>query len=136
MKPISKPQLVQIQILLTKAGIKDKEDRAAVILDYTQGRTGSSRQMYAQEAMELIKKFKGEDPNVAKAEKMRKKIISLAHEMGWRHAGTTSIDMAHVNDWCTKFGYLHKKLNDYKYEELPKLITQFEGVYKSFINKI
>jgi hypothetical protein len=30
-----------------------------------------------------------------------------------------------------KIGYLHKDLNDYKYEELLSLVTQFTEVWKS-----
>jgi len=46
------------------------------------------------------------------------------------------LDMRRVNNWCLKYGYLHKLLDEYTYEELPKLVTQFEEVYKDMLRKV
>ncbi len=72
-----------------------------------------------------------------RASNMRKKIIALAHQMGWSSyhpdSGKKIADMPRINAWCSKYGYLHKELNSYTLAELPKLVTQFDNLYKSFL---
>jgi hypothetical protein len=131
---LSPDQLKGIHTLLNKQGLKDDKD--SIVQSFTAGRTTSSREMYHDEAAALIGHLKSLDPQDTASDKMRNKIISMAHEMGWRIQGTESIDMQHVNGWCVAHSYLKKKLDDYKYAELPKLVTQFTEVYKSFIKKL
>lgn len=68
----------------------------------------------------------GED----KANRMRRKCISICHEMGWK-LENGKIDMRRVDEFCEKRGHGHKKLNFYSEKELPMLITQFEKLLKS-----
>ena len=68
---------------------------------------------------------------------MRKRILSLCYEYGWvkfseakkRH----QVDFDRLDAWMFRYGYLKKKLNQYKYAELPALVTQFEKVLESFV---
>jgi len=72
-----------------------------------------------------------------KADKMRKKILSLTWEMNWVVKDPAlKVDVERVNAWCVKYGYLHKPLNSYTYNELPKLLSQFEALHASFVNSI
>jgi hypothetical protein len=136
MNTITPPQLMAIHVLLSKAGLSDKDDKKSAVRHFTSNRTESSREMYREEARALIEHLKRLDNTAVVSDKMRKKLLSLAHEMDWRKEGTKSIDMDRINNWCIKYGYLHKKLDAYKHNELPKLLTQFEGVYKDFISKL
>lgn len=135
MKTTTPAQITIIHTLLGKAGVK-KEDKPSVISEFTGKRTTSSREMTVKEAEVLISHLKNLDGKEPKAEKMRRKLISQAHEMGWKIEGSTQINMKRVHTWCKKYGYLHKRLDDYTYEELPKLLSQFDEVYKQFINNI
>lgn len=137
---ITPGQLRAIHALLNEAGLMD--EKADIVGGFTGGRTTHVREMKKGEAMALIQHLKSASPQPSPkereyvgSEKMRNKILSMAHEMGWHQEGTNKIDMKHVNDWCLKYGYLHKKLDDYTYSELPRLVTQVEGVYKDFIRK-
>jgi len=60
--------------------------------------------------------------------------------MGWQlppdNTGRRRVDMKRVDGWCVSFSYLKKKLDNYTYEELPKLVSQFELVYTDYLNKI
>lgn len=115
----------------------DKESKALIISGFTNHRATSSKDMFVEEATAMIKHLKELDPDEQAAEKMRKKIISLAHEMGWQVAGSQKADMKRIDGWCKKFGYKHKNLNNYTYKELPALVTQFEnGPYKHYISSI
>jgi hypothetical protein len=135
MRTITKDQLKAVHTLLGKIGITDKEEKKKEIIAYTGGRTDSSRAMTFTEAEQMIATLMSLDPAAGKAEKMRKKILSLAHEMGWKKPNG-KINMDHVNQWCIKYGYLHKKLDDYTYKELPQLVTQFTNAYKDYIKKV
>lgn len=131
---MTQPQLVLVHTLLSTNGIKDKDDKADIIRSFTAGRTSSSREMTHVEATALINHLKSLDPAERSADRMRKKIISMAHQMQWNSNG--KLDMARINNWCVKFGYLKKKLDAYKYAELPKLVSQFESVYKDCLKKV
>jgi len=64
-----------------------------------------------------------------RSDRMRKKIISMmVHELGWT--------MDKLYQFCIKSGYLKKPLNDYSYEELPLLVTQFGNILESYIPKL
>ena len=59
--------------------------------------------------------------------------------MGWvrqNKAGRTVADGQRFDAWALKSSYLKKKLNQYSYAELPKLVYQFEQVYKHFLKSI
>ncbi|MBS1740708.1 MAG: hypothetical protein JST88_09225 [Bacteroidetes bacterium] len=98
------------------------------------GRTTSTRELTADEAKSLIQYLKSQDPEEQRAEVMRRKIISLAREMHWMAGGKA--DMQRIDAWMVKSSYLHKKINQYRYAELPALVTQFEKVYLSFLKGI
>ena len=65
---------------------------------------------------------------------MRKKLIHLAKEMGYTKDGKA--DMDKINAWCLHYGYGKKELNKYAYNELPKLLSQFEKVYEYYIKNL
>ncbi len=109
----------------------DADTKATLVHSHTDGRTSSSREMMNWECQNLIKFLeKQEKPKNDSADKMRKKIISICYEMGWTF-DTGRINMERINNFCIKFGYLHKPLNDYSINELPELVTQFKKVLNS-----
>lgn len=125
----------QLHGLLTQAGLN--EQKAALVSSYTQGRSESSKDLTNEEAKQMI----GYLANVANvngeaAQKMRRKIISMAHEMHWHLIGTQKIDMDRLNGWCANFGFGKKVLNKYTYMELPKLVTQFTAIYKHYLSNL
>ena len=148
---ITKQQITAIQTIINKdANLKSaKED---IIMEASKGRTISVKELTFPEAKELVsalmkiqpaKKIDKDDP----CHKMRGKILSHAHTLGWHKKdkdGITirdpatqkpKIDFDRVNEWCTKFGYLHKRIDKYTYSELPTLVSQFENVVNNYLNK-
>lgn len=136
-----------------------------LIESFTNGRETSSTGLQSHEAIELIKHLKCElqkqknkamanEPKhignamptfkantpAQQANTMRKKIIALAHQMGWSAIHPVSknkiADIPRIDAWAIKYGYLHKSLNNYTIQELPKLVTQFDNLYKSFLKAI
>lgn len=120
-----------IAVLLKKLNFL--EQRADLIHVYTNGRSRSGADLKSSEAADLIRYLKSLDPEEKAAEQMRRKIIAYAHEMKWYAEGSNKVDMVRLDNWCQKFSIRKKKLNQYLYNELPQLVTQFEEVYKSFL---
>ena len=134
MQLLNKGQLIAINTLISKLKFT-KEQKATMVSGFTAGRSDSSKDLSMSEAALLISHLKSQDPDEQKAEKMRRKIISMAHELHWHQPGAVQIDMKRVDGWCKTYGFGKKGLNSYSLAELPKLVTQFQnGPYKSFIN--
>lgn len=120
--------------VLATIGMREEEDRHQLVYSFTKGRTRSTSDLSDYEAEQLINEL--ESKKYQGANKMRRKIISMAYEMKWgapyteesRKEAVRSIDA-----WCMKSGYIKKPLNDFTYDELPKLVTQFQEVYKSYL---
>jgi hypothetical protein len=123
----------KLMALLTKAGLQGR--RHAIVWDYSSCRTESSKELTDQETNRLIRDLEKGFKELDRCDVMRKKIISQAHEMGWELTGHKA-DMARIEAWCIKSGYLHKGLNKYTYAELPGLVSQFDSVYQSFMKAL
>jgi hypothetical protein len=115
----------------------------AMIAEASNGRTSSTAALTQSEAFGLIDSLVDKAPGHWKQrnmamDKMRKKIIGYAREMGWFVPGDLrKVDMERLNGWCRKYGFGKKGLNAYSYEELPKLVTQFEtGPYYYFLKNV
>jgi hypothetical protein len=134
-----------------------KED---LVASFTDNRTTKSSEMGTDEAQHLITHLRTKLPPLTttsgntsisttqqaqadQANKLRRKLIALAWQMNWistkvnaNGSTHTACDMPRVNGWCNTYGYLHKPLNDYKVDELPKLLTQFEKAYNDYIKAV
>ena len=142
---ISKDKIIQFNTLIHKLNLT--QQKATMIGGATKGRTESSAKLYQHEATELIKQLQNMQPvqpvqqwKAKPGEQQRRKIIAIAYNMGWEipnpKGGKPKADMNRINDWCIKFGFGHKKLNDYTESELPTLVSVFEKVYKEYLNAI
>lgn len=114
--------------LLGKLDI-DNEGRAYLVEQFTEGRTTSTKELREHECAALIDHLDNlvRNTNADAAQKMRRKVFSIAHELGWEDIGG-KVDTDRLHNWLLKYGYLHKPLNDYTSHELPRLITQLEKV--------
>lgn len=145
--PITPAKLKAIHTLLSKYKI-DKEAKAAMVYGFSGGRCTSTKDLTDAEAVLLLRHLQAHDPNRAAVEKMKGKIFYYCHEMGWTAPSQPPpeggggaptrmvVDMKRLDAWCLKYSYLHKKLDYYRYNELPKLVSQFEALYKHFLLSI
>lgn len=135
-------QLTMIGIICNQLNI-NKEAKAIMVQGFSNGRETSSKNLTKYEADLMIahlQTLQKQQPTTHDAgEAMRKKILSYCHQINWtitKPNGKKIADVNRFNEWAKNYSYLKKKLNEYKYKELPKLVSQFEAVYKSFLNKV
>ncbi len=138
---LNKNQLMAFNALIHRLGLV--EHKATMVQGATNGRTQSSKELYSNEARELIMQLNLQqlktDSNADKMQPMRGKIMYYAHEMRWTKTnptGKTVADGKRIDEWMLHFSYGKKKLNAYKYAELPKLVSQFQQVYKAFLKNV
>lgn len=123
----------QLHTLLSANGLM--AEKANIVLGFTDGRSESSRDLTDEEARELIDYLQKEKPDDA-CNKMRRKIISLVYEMHWAKAGDWRAAMAAIDKFCLSEKSLFKKaLNSHSYGELVQVVSQFEILYKKYLNK-
>ena len=140
MAPLTAQQLKIISTICSVMHIKG-EDKETMVNGFSAGRCTSSKGLYFDEAKALIhhlQQLQGQQTIKPGTKAMLGKMLSYAREMGWtviNPNGKTVADFRRLEEWALKFGYQHKKINAYEYDELPKLVTQFELVYKSFLTK-
>ncbi len=140
---ITTKQIQYIKVLMRNKGVIDLSGEFAH--SFSAGRTTHVSELTVKEGIELIKGLTANDQSAERKqdeERMRRKIISHAYEMGWVitdiSTGVSKLqaDMESINAWCLKYGYLHKPLNEYTFEELPKLVSQFGRLHKQFLKEL
>ena len=113
------------------------DDKEVMVAGFSGGRECSSKFLTSDEANAMIRHLQQLLGNKDdKANNMRRKMISYAHQLHWHLPGTQKPDMPRLNAWCKQYGYLHKPLNEYTYKELPKLVSQFKAVFADILNKL
>lgn len=145
MQFVDKKQIITINTLLSIVGKKrgfkyEKREKADLILKYSEGRTDTTTGLYYDQARELISDLNKitETAEAKSEERMKRNIIAMAHEMNWE-LPDGKIDIERINGWCAHYGYLnktHHRLDDYKLQELPALVSQFKKVYHSYLKNI
>jgi hypothetical protein len=123
MSTITKDQIIKIHAKLNEIGLM--EEKKQLVLQYTEFRTDSTKGMKFEEARRLIASLEANDPG----DRMRKKIIALFRNMGLAYGNKPEdhkMNMAVIDQFMVKRSYLKKRLASYKYNELPKLVSQIE----------
>ena len=133
MSNITTGQIMCIRAMLAKLHLTDQ--KAAMVSGLTGGRTESLKELSVQEGTLLIRHLKTLDPEEQKADTMRRKIIYLARCMHWE-TPEGKADMQRIDGWMLKYSHGKKKLSQYQYKDLPRVLDQFEQVYKTFVKSL
>jgi hypothetical protein len=113
----------------------ESDNKESLVLQFTNGRSVSRADLTFEEAANLERHLNSLlAPVNEQCNRMRRKILARFHEMGYRNNG--SIDMEHVQATVLKYGYLHKRLNDYTAAELPKLVSQVDKMRDDFMKSV
>ena len=118
-------QNARFHALLTQRKL-DKEEKQALVLTYTHGRSDSSTEMTSQEMAEAIKHLEGEE--MASIKKMRAKIINIAKEI-FGVADMSQVEWDNLNKFLLSKS--KGKLNELHYETLRKAVTSMQMWKKS-----
>ncbi|MGN7787403.1 hypothetical protein ACTJIJ_22915 [Niabella sp. 22666] len=122
-----------IGAICSRLGI-DKDAKKDLVRQFSYDRCESSSDLYFKEAGAMIDHLSRQVKPDSRRAKMVGKIYYYAHELGWTKKnkyGRIVADGKRVDEWALKYGYLKKKVDRYTFDELPKLVTQFETYYKS-----
>ena len=157
---IQPQQLKKIKTLMGKLKVKDQD---VVVLGFSDMRTGHVSELKQQEAVELTRHLLKLDPDEAKAEKMRRKLIGMGYTYyGLGRTASAAEKKAvqqKVKAWVKRYGaavervigqsentktggsitvkgMVHVELNEYTVKELPKLLTQFGKVTREFLEAL
>lgn len=137
---ITTSQVKCCKALINKLQLQSQKEN--IVLGFSNQRTGHVSELSSSECNALIAWLKSQDSDEQRAEKMRRKIIAIARSIGWEKkvvqpngSIVAKADMQRIDEFCVSKGYLHKKLNQYIYTQLPILVSQFEAVQKSYLNK-
>lgn len=136
--PATPQQIACIGAICSKINIT-KENKQVMVKGFSNGRTATTKELYATEAIQMIRHLKVLDPEEEKCKKMRGKILYYAYLLGWtktNHNNKIVANVERVDVWMLRYSYLKKKLYSYTYAELPKLVTQFYNMYNSILKKI
>jgi hypothetical protein len=140
MNRLTTSQIKCCKALINKLHLQAQKDN--LVLGFSNQRTSHVTELTSSECNAFIAWLKSQDTDEQKAEKMRRKIIAIARSMGWQKnevqpngSIVQKADMQRIDEFCKSKGYLHKKLNQYLYNQLPTLVSQFEAVQKSYLNK-
>lgn len=121
-----------------------------VVMGFTGGRTASLRSLGHWELQELVRSLRAMRPQQPVAsskprvedprKRMVNKIIYYGHEMGLiapPQGGQTNTahNYSRLHALIEAKGYLKKPLKAYTFEELPKLVSQMEAIYKHYLGK-
>lgn len=124
MKTASTNQIKALHAILRKQGLISI--KTELVASASGGRTESSKELTAVEMKALLESLSLETSD----NKMRRKIIKLAHDKGWQvfdqRKAKLVADMQRINNWCVKYGQFHKPLNEHDTKELVSLVSQFE----------
>lgn len=125
----------QLNGLLTATGLVGQKE--SLVLSATKGRSQSRKDLSDFEARGLINFLQQEKNKMPDAaNKMRRKIISLAYEMHWAKAGDWKAAVKSIDTFClSPKGLFKKELQKHSYAELVQVVTQFEMMYKKYLNK-
>ena len=110
----------------------DADEKRELVYNASNGRCSSSAELTYTEMYELIEhlqSLQNSSPDQQKASRMRKKIMSIFHELRYE-TKNGQLDYGRINGWMVKSSYLHKFLNDYTVQELPRLVTQVDAMLK------
>lgn len=138
--PINNNQIKRIHFLLRASGLQAQKQ--SLVVGFSKGRCESTKNLSFEEARQLINYLQAEANSSpvgggreVAANRMRRKILSYCHNMKWENADG-SVNMEALDKWCLHYSYLRKKLQEYTYKELPKLVSQVQKVYASKVKDV
>jgi len=138
---LNKDQLKIIATICSKLNI-DKESKGVMVAGFSGNRCTSSTELSFYEAIAMIKHLQDIQGHgiFNKCAAMIASMLGMAREMGWTKinaVGKMVGDFKRLDEWVVKYGCQNpKKINDYLYEEMPNLVSQFKIVYNKFLHKI
>jgi hypothetical protein len=123
----------------------DTDTKKDIVNTFSAGRTETTKELYKNEADELIKWLNGQTAARETPEnKMRRSILACCHTMRWyKRTGETlllidrkpQLDFDRINACCETHTAAKKPLNDQNKEELQATVYQFRQMAKNYLKR-
>jgi len=114
----------------------ENSEKEQLVKQFSRGRTTHLHELSLNEQENLIQyllTLLNTMPAYRSWNRQMRLIFYYARQMGWLKGN--EVDYERIDSWCTHYGYLHKPLRQHTAKELPKLVTQFERMYRDFLHK-
>lgn len=121
-----------VNLLKRVNGFHDKD---RWVLERTKHRTNEASRMHSEEAALFIAWLQERD---ASMNQMRRKIISYAHQLGWKDARDPKglkADYGRIDRWMTTYSAAKKQLGRQNAGELKASLDQFESMWRKEMKK-
>ncbi len=119
MKKSTPDQIKKISTLISRQHLSEMKD--ALVDQFTSGRTTSRKQMYINEAADLIQYLVKDDPST----KMRNKVFAVAHSMKWLYPKMHEVNRMIIDRFLERRGAVKKPISQMNEKELVLVVTQF-----------
>jgi len=129
------------KLLAEKKLMSRRHDIVYAASDGTTENSAELSELQIDDLIEYLENYGEEKPTRSgvayNGQRMRRRILSMCYSIGWTRFDADQkrhvVDMERLDGWLRKYSHLHKALNDYKYDELPVVVHQFENLMKSVI---
>lgn len=129
---INGKQIQRIHTLLRACNLQAQ--KKSIVYASCEGRSESTKDLTFDEANLLINYLQAEANKYDGANQMRRKIMAICHNLKWENSDG-SVNLETLNKWCLNHSYLKKELQEYTYNELPKLVSQVQRIYSQTFKK-
>jgi hypothetical protein len=122
-------QLIFVNRLLQRQGLSFAISDYALV--YSNGRTTNLASLTHKETQALISEFTDPSPQ----SKMKRKILSMAHEMRWE-TQEGKVDIPRLDAWCKKYTPSHCDFNSIPLKDLSIAVSIYEKMYNEFLKRL
>lgn len=111
-------------------------EKGTLVASLTRNRTEEVHLMYAVEAEAFAAMLEKRDKSM---NNMRRKIIALAHQMGWKDVkdktGKT-VDYYRIDSWIKRYSLSKLAMKQLPVEQLTLVCNQFEAMWRKEVSRV
>lgn len=130
MQPITPAQLQKLNIMLSQMKIQG-EDKKALVWHNTNGRVESTKELYKDEARDLITELAKTNPLEIQRKTLIRAIWKVAFDAGVIYGNSyedMKMNAAKINSFLLSKGTVKKELQKMNVDQLKQTHRQFEGI--------
>lgn len=111
-------------------------EKGTLVASFTRNRTQEVKEMFAIEAEALAVMLEKRDKSM---NGMRRKIIALAHQMGWKDVNDKTgktVDYYRIDSWIKRYSLSKLAMKQLPVEQLKLVCNQFEAMWRKEVSHV